>query len=219
MTRTGEEIIVAVTQRVDVAVGRDESRDAIDQRLPHWLASSGFVPVCVPNGLCSSDGSRQVTPDCTMLEQWLQSVRPNALLLSGGNDIGEFPQRDATEAYLLSWAEKNRIPVLGICRGMQMIAVWAGAKLHRVGGHVRARHQLTLATGIGVLSEEVNSFHDWAIATCPKHFEVMAHAEDGQIEAIRHRDLPWEGWMWHPERETTINPVDTERMQRLFSGK
>lgn len=219
MTRASAKIIVAITQRVDVVAGRCESRDAVDQRLPNWLASSGFVPVCVPNGLCSSDASCKTVSDCTMLELWLQSVRPNAMLLSGGNDIGEFPQRDATEAYLLSWAEKNRIPVLGICRGMQMIAVWAGVKLHRVGGHVRTRHQLTSATGVGTLPEEVNSFHDWAIADCPKHFKVMAHAEDGQIEAIRHRDLPWEGWMWHPERETTINPVDTERMQRLFSGR
>ncbi len=105
------------------------------------------------------------------------------------------PARDATERYLLSWAEKNLVPVLGICRGMQMMGVWAGGSLKRMAGQV-TRHLLQ-----GEVVGEVNSFHDFSLSGCPLGFEVVARSEDGEIEAIRHTDLPWEGWMWHPERE------------------
>ena len=48
--------------------------------------------------------------------------------------------------------------------------------------------------------KEVNSFHDWGLDNCPPNFEIMARTNDGVIEAIKHKVLPWEGWMWHPER-------------------
>lgn len=146
-------------------------------------------------------------------------MRPEALVLSGGNDIGEYPERDATERHLLTWAAANRIPVLGICRGLQMMAVWAGGNLVPVEGHVRTRHALSVSAPQGEWSASVNSFHNWGLSSCPDGFEIAAQAEDGGIEAIRHIELPWEGWMWHPEREETFAPQDTARLRRLFSGQ
>jgi putative glutamine amidotransferase len=43
--------------------------------------------------------------------------------------------------------------------------------------------------------------------------------KDGVIEAIRHEQFPWEGWMWHPEREEVFNMIDTLRMKRLLGEK
>ena len=125
-----------------------------------------------------------------------------ALLLSGGNDIGAIPQRDLTENCLLSWAEKNRKPVLGICRGMQMMGVYAGGKLVEVDGHVRTRHQLEMSdNNINIFSESVNSYHNQVLQECPDGFDILAKSEDGNLEAMKHKELPWEAWMWHPERE------------------
>ncbi|MEX1200841.1 MAG: gamma-glutamyl-gamma-aminobutyrate hydrolase family protein [Methylophaga sp.] len=159
--------------------------------------------------------------DHSSLENWLEVIQPKALVLSGGNDIGEYPARDKTEKYLLDWANSHKIPLLGICRGMQMMSHWAGGQLVPVKGHVRVRHQLVQKVeDVIFLPDSVNSYHNFSIETCPEPFEVMAEArDDGVIEAIRHKTLPWEGWMWHPEREKSFNGIDTLRVKRLFSGK
>jgi len=205
---------VAITQRIDSVAGRAELRDALDQRLVQWLVHAGFLPVLVPNTL-SATGH----PSGQALESWLQVIQPGALILSGGNDIGEYPARDDTERYLLSWAETKRVPVLGICRGLQMMAVWAGVDLVKKEGHVGTRHQLVVHARKDEWPANVNSYHNWGLASCPAGFEVAAKAEDGSIEAIKHVELPWEGWMWHPEREAPFSPQDIKRLKRLFSGQ
>ena len=199
--------IIGITQRVDHVTDRNEFRDALDQRLTEWVKQAGFLPVAVPNTLLNDNCS-----DVTILEDWLQAVQPNALLLSGGNDVGEYLERDATENHLLSWAEANRVPVLGICRGMQMMAVWAGGSLKAAENHVCRRHALQ-----GAITGEVNSYHDSSIAHCPTGFEILACSEDGEIEAIRHVDLSWEGWMWHPERESSLHLLDIQRLKKVFT--
>lgn len=204
-------IIVGITQRVDSVAGRAELRDALDQRLVQWVANVGFLPVAIPNTLSDKD-----SPDTSLLAKWLQALRPGALILSGGNDIGEHSTRDATERHLLTWAEKQRLPVLGICRGLQMMSVWAGAQLVRKKGHVDSRHRLVIAGCRDEWPAEVNSYHNWALSSCPVGYEITAQAEDGSIEAIRHTILPWEGWMWHPERESSFSSQDNERLKRLF---
>ena len=205
---------MGITQRIDNIVGRAELRDALDQRLAQWLVHSGYLPVVVPNILSVVD--RQSEPT---LENWLQAVEPSALILSGGNDIGEYPARDATERYLLSWAKAKQLPILGICRGLQMMASWAGVDLVKKEKHAGTRHQLVVPNSKDEWPAYVNSYHSWGLASCPAGFEVAARAEDGSIEAIKHIKLPWEGWMWHPEREIPFTRQDTARLKWLFSGE
>ena len=47
---------------------------------------------------------------------------------------------------------------------------------------------------------KVNSFHNFSISKLGKNFEVISKSEDGEIEAIKHKNYKWLGWMWHPER-------------------
>ncbi|MEI2386015.1 gamma-glutamyl-gamma-aminobutyrate hydrolase family protein [Breoghania sp. JC706] len=203
--------IIAVSQRVDDFPDRRERRDATDQRLMAFLATSGLQPVAIPNGLVPdmvSDDERR-----RALDLWIAAIRPSALVLSGGNDIGSCPDRDLTESHLLDLAARNPLPVLGICRGMQMMAVHAGTALKTVDGHVRTRHRLREGA-----DGEVNSYHTLSLSGCPDGFMVTARAGDGEIEAIRHRNQPWEGWMWHPEREAPFAETDIANLRTLFAG-
>lgn len=155
--------IVAVSQRVDHFPERNERRDALDQRLITFLLVAGFVPVPVPNGLFRALPDGRSDPDA--LDAWLAAVKPQAFVLSGGNDIGQCSERDLTEGGLLDHASQHQRPLLGVCRGMQMMAHWSGVDLCSVQGHVRTRHRLT-----GEIAGEVNSYHDFALATCPLKF-------------------------------------------------
>lgn len=206
--------IVGVSQRVDSVAGRDEIRDSVDQKLLQWIVCAGFLPVPVPNILSLAEDSQELT-----LDNWLLAIQPSGLLLSGGNDIGEYPTRDATERFLLTWAAERRVPVIGICRGMQLMASWAGVELVKVAGHVKTRHELQVSDLVDEWPRDVNSFHNWALSACPANFDIAAKAEDGSIEAIKHKALPWEAWMWHPERENPFQRNDIERLRKLFNGR
>ncbi|MEO5344380.1 MAG: gamma-glutamyl-gamma-aminobutyrate hydrolase family protein [Gammaproteobacteria bacterium SHHR-1] len=190
-----------MSQRVDVYVDRRETRDALDQDLVLWLAAAGYLAYPVPNALCVA----------SEVFAWLEHLKPCGLVLSGGNDIGTMARRDFTEEIMLKYAERERLPLLGICRGMQMLAYTSFVPLTGINGHVRTRHQLE-----GDIQGEANSYHSLALAECPMGYRVLARSEDASIEAIRRKDLPWEGWMWHPERESSFCDRDLERLKGLF---
>ena len=200
---------VAVSQRVDILSDREETRDALDQCLTEFLMVAGFLPVPVPNSFWLSKEKQQ----SDLMKRWFVGVGIEAIVLSGGNDIGQCDERDSTEKWLLDYASYHELPVLGICRGMQMMASWAGVACHPVDGHVQTRHQLS-----GKIATEVNSYHGFSVTECPDGFEVLAQSKDGEVEAIRHLSLPWEGWMWHPEREVIYPESDLKRARRLLDA-
>lgn len=192
--------IVAVSQRIDNFMNRGEVRDSIDQRLVSFIQTCGFVAVPVPNLF-----------QTTYFDFFMNQIKPDAFVLSGGNNIGEYKARDRTERAMLAFAEKKNLPLLGICRGMQMMAHISGVDCVEVPGHVGTRHSV-----YGEIIGEVNSYHNFCISKCPKNYSIIAMSGDKAIEAMKHRRLPWEGWMWHPEREDHFETRDVERLQRLF---
>ena len=59
-------------------------------------------------------------------------IKPYGVVLSGGSDIGKNKIRDESEKFLIKFAIKNRIPLIGICRGMQLIGNFFNSKLIKV---------------------------------------------------------------------------------------
>jgi gamma-glutamyl-gamma-aminobutyrate hydrolase PuuD len=191
---------VAVTQRVVVAAETGERRDALDQRWAPLLEAAGLAAVPTPNRL--GDVAR-----------WASALDIGAVLLTGGDDLaplgGTTPERDAVEHALLDWAATRGLPVLGICRGLQLIARRAGATLRRVDGHVAVAHAVSTVDG----TDEVNSFHRWGFDRAPAGFTATAVAPDGTIEAMRHPRLPVGGIMWHPERYAQPRACDVRLLR------
>lgn len=199
---------MAITQRIIEISETGECRDSLDQRLTNLILSLNILPVPIPNTLGSNQGAKNGP---SPLKNWLQKVNPAGIILSGGEDLGRYSIRDELEFEILNWAQGEIRPVLGICRGMQVMAAWAGVGLVEISNHVGIRHQVT-----GEISQEVNSFHNFTLDKCPKTFRELAQSVDGTIEAIRHREIPWEGWMWHPEREVPYSHIDISRIKSLF---
>ena len=193
--------VVVISQRIDRHPSRDETRDALDQAMTTWLTTAGYLPFPIPNLLDSR----------AHIVAWLEHLKPQYVVLSGGNDVGSLVHRDAVEWTLLEYAKANQLPLLGICRGMQMIAHYKSVPLEVVSGHRGSRHRIT-----GEIQGEVNSYHQFGLSTCPDGYRILARSEDGCIEAIRSNEQPWEGWMWHPEREAEFTARDLERLRALF---
>ncbi len=194
---------VVVTQRVSVAAGHGERRDCLDQGWPRFLAGCGLLPRPVPNvpevalALCGADDIA-------------------GLLLTGGNDLvsvgGDAPERDEVEEMLLQSAEQRGLPVLGVCRGMQLIQQHWGVPLRRVAGHV-TKHQTIRIEG---QPAAVNSYHCFAAFESKPPLEIWAVADDGVIKAVRHSSRTIVGIMWHPERNAPPAATDVALFRRVF---
>lgn len=197
----------------------------IREPYPELLASLGAAPVALP----------VVRPELLPAEELLTAV--DGLILAGGGDLdpttyGARPHpstvdidrlRDETEIALLHAAIELGVPVLGICRGLQVLNVALGGKLHQDVGsdHVISggSHPVRTAPGsftrrlVGV-RPEVTSLHHQAIADLGHGLRASAWAADGVIEAV---ELPGRGGIaalgvqWHPELE----PDEVQRA--LFS--
>jgi gamma-glutamyl-gamma-aminobutyrate hydrolase PuuD len=194
---------VGITQRVSVVPAYGERRDCLDQAWTRFLAACGLLPVLLPN----------VTETALAL---CERAGIAGLVLTGGNDLsalgGDAPERDAVENALLDWAERRGLPVLAVCRGMQVIQQRFAIPLRRVQGHVTQRQVIQ----IDGEPREVNSYHHFAAFDSRPPLEVWAVAGDGVIKAIRHSAQPVTGIMWHPERFAPFSTADVALFRRVF---
>ena len=206
---------IGITQRVEDLPDRDERRDALDQAWTRLLVAADAQPVLIPNRLDDP-------------ERYVRELALDGLVLTGGNDLAHLPgartaapERDATERSLLALAVAARLPVLGVCRGMQLLVEFWGGALTRVEGHVARSHEIvaTHDTRWPLRPGPVNSFHDWGVQRVgvPDALTVLAVAPDDTVEAVMHAELPQVGVMWHPER-APADPTDQELLQVLMGG-
>jgi len=191
--------VLAVSQRVDIYETRNERRDALDQNWQPLLHQAGFLALLLPN-----------QPEIAV--ELMQRFRPAGLLLTGGNSLnscgGNAPEREQTELAALRWALAQQLPVLGVCRGMQLLQEYFGQRLGKLTGHI-CKEQQAIVDGQPKL---INSYHEFGCFEHSSQWQCFARAQDGVVKGIRHESLPWTGIMWHPER---VNPFDLSDIQLL----
>jgi putative glutamine amidotransferase len=195
--------LIAISQRVAIDSKINERRDCLDQAWTKFALACGFTLIPVPN---EPDAARSL---CSVLPL-------RGIVLTGGNDLsaygGDAPERDTTENLLIDIAEDRALPVLGVCRGMQMIQCRFGIRLERVEGHVASHQTISID---GKLAE-VNSYHNFGAAETRPPLEAWAFAKDGVIKAVRHTSKRMMGIMWHPERFSEFAPRDISLFRQFF---
>jgi putative glutamine amidotransferase len=200
-----------------------------DARWGAWDMRAALVPYSYVQQVERAGGVAVILPpNAGDAEEALRLV--DGLLLAGGADlspemygatphaetVGLRPDRDSGEAAALAVASERDLPVLGICRGMQLMSVAAGGTLHQhlpdVVGHeghraeigVFGRHDVRLAldSRVGSLLGEkarVASYHHQGVASAGALTET-GWAEDGTIEAVEDPTKRFAvGVLWHPE--------------------
>lgn len=194
--------IVAISQRVDEIKDYGEYRDALDEQWHSLFREMDAALIPIPN-----------VPES--IQAILERIRPEAIVLSGGNNPvkygGAAPQRDKADEMLIQYAIKNTIPLLGVCRGMQSVAMYFGSTLKKVEGHIAVKHEIA-----GDIERTVNSYHAYAIETPGSGLRVIAHTGQGDIEAIQHEKYLVYGIMWHPERGDVFDPEDIRYIKDIL---
>ena len=225
---------------IGVTMGREKSQRffglnlfIMNQTYVRSLEVLGALPVMVP---------------LHMSEATLRGIfeRLDGVFLPGGEDIdptnyGEErhpllgatdKERDRTELLLTRWAIETGMPVLGVCRGVQMINVACGGSLfqdlhsedpdldkhdyfppsyerYRISHRVDVEPDSRLAQAMGH-KHEVNSMHHQGIHRVGFGLRVVARAEDGLPEALEAPALPFAvGVQWHPEELAKTDQMST----------
>ena len=139
-------------------------------------------------------------------------LAPSHLVISPGpgrpEDAGETP------AILRRLAE--RVPTLGVCLGHQAIVQVFGGEVGQARELVHGKSTAVTHDGRGIFSGlpegfQAGRYHSLAATSVPDVFEVSATAADGEVMAVRHRELPLDGVQFHPESVLTPNGLELVR--------
>jgi putative glutamine amidotransferase len=215
--------VIGVTSYAEQArwAAWDMPASVVPQRYLDKVLDAGAMPVILP-----------AVPDVAGV-----LARLDGLMLVGGGDLdpmryGAVPHpkntrvnlaRDGAEMALLDEALQQRLPILGICRGLQLLNVALGGTLHQhvpdVVGHQRhsggdgvfTRHDVhlhprcVLSRSLSRTTLEVSSLHHQAIDRLGTGLTPCAWSDDGLIEAVELEGHPFTvGVQWHPEADEEV---------------
>mgnify|MGYP001220875488 CR=1 FL=1 len=194
-----ENLRIGISLRIDKIQSYNENRDAISQEWTTLLEKCDITPILIPNSLKN-------------IKNFLQELEIKGIILSGGDNIGEFPERDRTENELIEYSLKNELPILGVCRGMQILNKFFGGGVikNESNNHVKLNHKITILNSkfkkvFDNSKMEVNSYHNNIIrkSELNNDSDIFAIDErDNTIEGFFHLKYPIFGVMWHPERKS-----------------
>ncbi|MFC7259587.1 MULTISPECIES: gamma-glutamyl-gamma-aminobutyrate hydrolase family protein [Streptomyces] len=190
-----------------------------------WELEAALLPAGYPRLVQRAGGLAVMLPPDDPAQAAATVARLDGVVVAGGPDVDPVrygaersprtgpaaPERDAWELALIRAALASGTPLLGICRGLQLLNVALGGTLvQHIDGHVKdagvfGHHEVTPVPGslyAGVVPEvtAVPTYHHQAVERLGDGLRASAHAADGTVEAI---ELPGSSWVlgvqWHPE--------------------
>ncbi|MEU4152022.1 gamma-glutamyl-gamma-aminobutyrate hydrolase family protein [Streptomyces sp. NPDC026659] len=192
-----------------------------------WDLPTALLPAAYPRLVQRAGGIAALLPPDAPERAAATVARLDGLVIAGGPDVDPArygaerspltgppaPERDAWELALIEAALEARVPLLGICRGLQLLNVALGGTLvQHLDGHVKAvgvigTHPVTPVPGTLYAklaaedTAEVPTYHHQCVDRLGRGLVPSAHAADGTVEAV---ELPSaDGWVlgvqWHPE--------------------
>lgn len=203
---------IGISLRVVDNQNYEEKRDAISHDWSQFFEKLNFIPILIPNALCN-------------IESFLEELQLDGIILSGGSDIGVNIERDKTEKKILEYGVKNNLPILGVCRGMQIINDFFNGEIMKAENneHVNLDHLISIIdqTFSNIFGNEisVNSYHKNMIYqnNLGENLNVFAISKkDNSIEGFFHNQYSILGVMWHPEREQNKN--NKLLLQKIFNN-
>jgi len=187
---------IGLTQRLTRVEPHGERRDSLALDWYPFLQALGRPWLALPN-------------EPEMAVDLCARFDLGGLILTGGEDIGLYSERDQTEAALLDWTRQTSRPVIGVCRGFQFIRHWLGGRNLPVDPivHRATTHEIEIE---GQGRRVVSSFHNYApelTGAVEDSLRPLARClADGADEAAVGPGLL--GLMWHPEREAEPKAFD-----------
>lgn len=212
-------MIIAISQRVQENPSYPDRRDALSHDWARVFAARFPEAVLVPVPNCLPD-----------VGAWLDAVKPHGIILSNGNDWGDAPERDATETALYDHAIRADMPLLGVCRGLQVIHTLTGGDIETSVRDVTGTSHTAVCHDVTISAEPfrkiadgdvltVNSYHNQGVllsgGVAPE-FEVFATSDDC-VEGFAHRSKPVLAVQWHPERDGGSPAFDFTIIRKLFT--
>jgi putative glutamine amidotransferase len=205
---------ILLTSRIVKDPQYQETRDVLDLRWGILLEKAGVLPIVLPSSVD--------------LKLALPTLDIDGIILTGGNDLAAVSGsevdvlRENRERLLIEYACAHSLPLVGICRGMQLLASYFGGTVAPVEGHVGVAHPIQpVGACDGLVLRErkriVNSFHHFGVSALSPDCVPCAQSSDGWVEAMRHQNYPCLGVMWHPERETPFSDDDVSMLRECFA--
>ena len=144
----------------------------------------------------------------------LERLEPSALVVSPGP--GRPPER------VVALLRETRVPTLGVCLGHQAIVEAFGGEIGVARELVHGKSCTVRHDGRGLFAGlpeefEAGRYHSLAAVTVPEVLEVSATTEDGEVMAVRHRELPIDGVQFHPE--SVLTPLGPEIAKNFLESR
>ena len=189
---------IGITSRITENDTYVEKRDAISHDWPKFLEKICAFPVIIPNSIKKPNG-------------FFDKMNLDGFILSGGDNIGDNIERDKIEKSIIEFGMKNKIPILGVCRGMQVINNYFGGSLEKspTTDHVGNNHFIKIQkNNFSKIPTtpivKVNSYHNNIINKNSLGKNLVSFAltkNDETVEGFFHKNHLILGVMWHPERQ------------------
>ena len=205
---------IAITQRLANNETYFEQREMLDIAWGSLFLEIGLLPVVLPYNYD--------------FKKYFQEFDIEGIFLSGGNDLNLLNQnelsqkRDSFEKELISYGIENKIPIFGVCRGLQIIVEYFGGSFKAVQEQVGTKDRLKVNSEskyFPLLSQlgTVNSYHNYGVDGISDSLIVSAYSEkDKVIKAIEHKEHKIFAQMWHSEREKPFPKEELNLIKEFF---